>query len=106
MPGSNQKFFGREEAVYIQSLQWTQTHSHFFCMGGLAIISNDPTRPSRRQVTVDWNGFLFFLLLKPEIIPQVSGAELQDKSKEDAFSKGLVLVQGMLILRLCSFCLN
>lgn len=76
-------------------------------MGGLAINVDDPNmRTMRERVTVDWNGFLFLLLFKPLLIPRVTKEQLQDKSKEDTFSKGLVLVQGKCTTQLRSSCFD
>jgi len=74
--------------------EWTRTHGFFVIMGGFYLFDGEkPLRPLDRHEVADrvQNG----LLIPP------SEADIQDKSKGDGLSKGIVLVQVLWFITQC-----
>lgn len=68
---------------------WTRTHAHFLIMGGFALHDAD-----KSFLRVLDESTLEELYVKEEIVwPSITEPEIQDRSKADLFSKGIVLLQ-------------
>ncbi|KAF7370051.1 hypothetical protein MSAN_00635100 [Mycena sanguinolenta] len=68
---------------------FSATHSFFFCMGGF-VSSNGHPIATRKQLADPTLGFAF-----QEAIRKISEEDIMDKSKGDALSKGVALLQGL-----------
>ncbi|KDQ49494.1 hypothetical protein JAAARDRAFT_165562 [Jaapia argillacea MUCL 33604] len=66
--------------------KWTRTHGFFALMGGFMLV-DDKGKPVRPLDPYDLNK------LDNDDFPQITEAEIQDKSKRDAVSKAIIMVQ-------------
>ncbi|ORX97347.1 hypothetical protein BCR34DRAFT_167146 [Clohesyomyces aquaticus] len=76
--------------------EWTMAHSHFVAMGGFAVdVSKIEFIAPKRytQFTLMTDGFLWVADWALEHIPNISEAEIRDKSKADGLAKTLVCIQ-------------
>ncbi|KAF2800696.1 hypothetical protein K505DRAFT_412747 [Melanomma pulvis-pyrius CBS 109.77] len=91
--------------------EWTMTHSYYAAMGGFAIDVSDKQiqffaseRFSQFTLTVD--GFLWVADWGLDLIPNISEAEIRDKSKASGLAKTLVCVQATWFCVQCVFRLS
>ncbi|KAF2635759.1 hypothetical protein P280DRAFT_473662 [Massarina eburnea CBS 473.64] len=82
------------------SQEWSMTHSYYAAMGGFAVdISHDEihflasTKHTQFKLTPE--GFLWVQKWRPELIPTIRKAEINDKSKASALAKTLVCLQAL-----------
>ena len=79
--------------------EWTLTHGFYASMGGFALDSNkdpDPFLPQgRTRVVLTPAGIRFVHEHAPHILPYLSKADIEDKSKADGLKKFLVCAQGV-----------
>ncbi|KAJ7923425.1 hypothetical protein B0H13DRAFT_2402224 [Mycena leptocephala] len=74
---------------------FSRTHGFFFCMGGFVSFSGYPVVNKKQLADVD---------LGPEFlagIKNIDAEDIMDKSKGDALSKGLAMVQGLWFTTQC-----
>ncbi|KAF2797184.1 hypothetical protein K505DRAFT_236065, partial [Melanomma pulvis-pyrius CBS 109.77] len=76
---------------------WTWTHSFYAVMGGFAFdtrgVENNYLPRNRRRMILTPEGVSFLLDRYPSLFPDISDAELRDKSKASALTKTLVCLQ-------------
>ncbi|KAF1845007.1 uncharacterized protein K460DRAFT_416340 [Cucurbitaria berberidis CBS 394.84] len=79
--------------------QWTTTHSFYALMGGFALdtrnVEPNVFQNDRRRMILSADGFRFLLDHEPNLLPDLSRAEIQDKSKANNLAKTIVCVQAM-----------
>lgn len=76
---------------------WTRAHSYFALMGGFAF-EIDKQLPNcfpreRSRLTLTTQGLRHLAQVDPTLIPDISEAYINDKSKADWFAKALVCMQ-------------
>ena len=85
--------------------EWTMTHSFFACTGGFVFEIQDEGRQASqpflpatcpRRLTLTARGMA--LLARCGYLPDISKAEITDKSKANDIAKGLVLIQASWML--------
>ncbi|EPE33738.1 hypothetical protein GLAREA_06751 [Glarea lozoyensis ATCC 20868] len=78
---------------------WTMIHSHFALMGGIAIDTRTaPTSFLPRGITrtiITYDGLIFLADKDPALVPDISRAQILDKSKASGFAKALVCFQAL-----------
>jgi len=67
---------------------WTATHGFFAWMGGFLLCANDT-----RRVTLTPDELLRFVRDGSVDMPCISRADIEDRSKGDALSKGIAILQ-------------
>ncbi|KAK3316821.1 hypothetical protein B0H66DRAFT_306120 [Apodospora peruviana] len=77
---------------------WTAAHGFFALMGGFALdISSQrdalPVPQDLTRLVFTARGLEFIARLRPDMLPDISGEQLQDKSKADYFAKSLICIQ-------------
>lgn len=98
-----------EAKAYFKRNPWTMTHSFYAVMGGYAIDTSalpDEQKflpGSRDRLTLTPDGLEFLAKQRPDLIPRVSIAEIQDKSKADTFAKGIITVQTSFFIIQCVY---
>lgn len=99
----------QEAMAYFEHNPWTITHSFYAVMGGYAIDTsvvpeNQKFLPGRRdRLALTPAGLQFLAEQRPDLIPRVSKAEIQDKSKADTFAKSIVTVQAIFFIIQCLY---
>jgi hypothetical protein len=82
--------------------KWTRVHSHYALMGGYVLdmsklpINFAPNQVTRLTLTPD--AVLELAEQEPYLLPDISGEEIQDKSKADGFTKTFVCIQALWFL--------
>ncbi|KAJ7910788.1 hypothetical protein B0H13DRAFT_2660854 [Mycena leptocephala] len=74
---------------------FSKTHGFFFCMGGFVSSTGSPL-VTKKQLADAETGFEFLIGIK-----NVDVKDIMDKSKGDALSKGLAMVQGLWFTMQC-----
>jgi hypothetical protein len=79
--------------------EWTMIHSHFALMGGIAIDTRTASRSFLpRGITrtiITYDGLIFLADKDPILVPDLSQAQILDKSKASGFAKALVCFQAL-----------
>ena len=78
-------------SLHLSEFGWTQTHSYFAIMGGFLYKQDRGNLDTKAVFASPYHDPLKTLIRRRRII--LSEEEIQDKSKGDIFSKGLVLLQ-------------
>ncbi|TFK60452.1 hypothetical protein BDN72DRAFT_939954 [Pluteus cervinus] len=86
-----QWYGARKIAYWVNKLKWTTTHGHFVQMGGLEAIHPDGRREVIRPFVL-WYSYLSNGRIDPDEL-QFPKKQVQDRSKGDFLSKGLVALQ-------------
>jgi hypothetical protein len=83
---------------------WTRIHGHYALMGGFAfetrrlssnIFPRDRKSGDRTRLTLTPHALEIIADYDPDLIPDVSKAEIQDKSKADGLAKTIVCIQAL-----------
>lgn len=78
---------------------WTLVHGFYAVMGGFALDSSTSEEPflpqNRTRVALTPDGLRFLLEHEPDILPDISQEQIQDKSKADGIKKTLVCAQAL-----------
>ena len=78
---------------------WTTTHSFYALMGGFALdarnIEPNIFQNNRRRMVLSPGGLRFLIDHEPSLLPDLSRAEIQDKSKANNLAKTIVCVQAI-----------
>lgn len=85
---------------------WTVTHSYYATMGGFAFSNQSPrgefaTPDGWKRLTLTSLGILELVRLKPELLPDLSVADIQDKSKANGLAKAIVIMQASWFMIQC-----
>jgi hypothetical protein len=89
--------------------QWTVTHSFYVLSRGFVfdtsrLAEDQKFLPgSRDRVTLSWGTTLKLAHELPELVPDISEAEINDKSKASALAKGIVCLQASWFIIQCIF---
>ncbi|KAG6829154.1 hypothetical protein H0H87_012492 [Tephrocybe sp. NHM501043] len=81
---------------YKESHNWTLTHGHFIWMGGFMLYED-----GKPKQTLSENKFYEMLQTGEIDFPSITEAEIMDRSKGDALSKGFALVQTVWFIAQC-----
>lgn len=77
----------------------TQVHSHYALMGGFVFDTSGASArfflDGRTRLILTPNALLKIAELQPDLIPDLSKGQIQDKSKADGFTKIVVCVQAL-----------
>ncbi|KAK3984083.1 hypothetical protein QBC44DRAFT_337640 [Cladorrhinum sp. PSN332] len=77
--------------------QWTMTHSHYAVMGGFAILTKssrgDFSPNGWKRVTLTALGILHLAEHYPELLPDISVGDINDKSKANGLAKTIIILQ-------------
>ncbi|GJE90690.1 hypothetical protein PsYK624_068340 [Phanerochaete sordida] len=71
---------------------WTVAHSFYAVMGGF-VLETTPMLGGQTRFALTSSGVRFVLENAPEMIPDLSEEEIQDKSRSDGLAKTLLIVQ-------------
>jgi hypothetical protein len=78
---------------------WTHTHSLYAMMGGFVIDTSGLDKhyllSGKRRMTLTLEGLKFIAEQNPDLIPNISTAEIQDKSKGNTFAKLITCGQAL-----------
>ncbi|KAF8856757.1 hypothetical protein BDZ45DRAFT_593776 [Acephala macrosclerotiorum] len=75
-------------------LDWQKIHAYYGTMGGFAFhVGTDAGLPFEGRMTITPAGLRFLATYAPELIPRITPAEIEDKSKADGLAKFLVCIQ-------------
>ncbi|PVH97159.1 hypothetical protein DM02DRAFT_568364 [Periconia macrospinosa] len=87
----------QEETLYEKRHIWTASHSFYAIMGGFAISTEGMEQNflpgNRRRMALTGEGFQWLAERDPTAIPDISEAEIQDKSKASNLAKTIVCLQ-------------
>ncbi|KAK4165533.1 hypothetical protein QBC43DRAFT_299378 [Cladorrhinum sp. PSN259] len=75
---------------------WTMTHSYWALMGGIAVDGSDPSTriiPESTKALFTPSGVSMLLHYEPELIPDISEQEINDKSKGGSWTKFIACAQ-------------
>ncbi|KAJ9615808.1 hypothetical protein H2200_001885 [Cladophialophora chaetospira] len=79
--------------------QWTTVHSFYVVMGGFVFDTSDANVSflpnSRQRLTLTPGGLLYILEHEPDLIPDISGEHIWDKSKAGNLAKTIVCLQAL-----------
>ncbi|KAE9402633.1 hypothetical protein BT96DRAFT_991072 [Gymnopus androsaceus JB14] len=86
--------------TYSRKFPWTSTHSFYACMGGFVFSTGQLHPPdffpeNQTRIPVTAHGVTFLFKYAPEIIPDISQAEIADKSKAGSLAKLLTCLQAL-----------
>lgn len=77
--------------------EWTLVHAFYAVMGGFAMDSSSASEAflpdSRSRAALTAEGLRFLLEHEPDLLPDITKAQIQDKSKADGLKKFLICVQ-------------
>ena len=84
---------------------WTDHHSWYALMGGFAFDVSGASEPilpgGREQLTITLEGLLMLAKYWPHLIPRISRADIEDKSKNDSLAKALTCWQAIWFCAQC-----
>ena len=86
----------REKAI--SRPPWTLTHSFYAVMGGYAFDSPESTPflpRSSKRMTITPRGVAFLAEHAPEVLPDLSQEQIEDKSKASSIAKIIVCTQAL-----------
>ncbi|KAK1750467.1 hypothetical protein QBC47DRAFT_365350 [Echria macrotheca] len=81
--------------------KWMMTHSYYALMGGFAFGSReigdgrDFLPGGRKRVTLSGHGLILLLEIAPHLLPDISVAQIEDKSKANQLAKFIVTLQAL-----------
>ena len=85
--------------------EWTLVHSFYAIMGGFALDSSAESEPllpgNRTRAALPPDGLRFLLEHQPELLPDISQDQIEDKGKADGLKKFLVCAQALWFCASC-----
>lgn len=90
---------------------WTNVHSWFVVMGGLVFEDSNSGTPrfmprGRQHVAINPEMFLWIVEMQPDLVPDISINDIEDKSKSDWLAKTLTCGQASYFCIQCIFRLS
>jgi hypothetical protein len=82
-----------------RKFEWTMVHSHYAAMGGFAVDSGDSEidfmPPGYPRLAIPTRSLRFVAETQPDLIPDISEAQIRDKSNANELAKALVCFQAI-----------
>jgi hypothetical protein len=90
---------GEKNVPNIPSVPWTKVHGFYTLMGGFALDFKSSDSPfvtsSVTRMTLTPEGLFFLLNFEPTLLPTITEAEINDKSKASNFAKFIACSQAL-----------
>ena len=104
---TSDKLFEPSEARPARRNKWSKVHGFYAVMGGFAFDTDDSEQKfmpgSRTRLTLTTRALRFLAKHRPDLIPDLSTEEIEDKSKASGLAKTLVCLQASWF---CIQCIN